>query len=452
MTIDNSTHRAEIIDEKDPGESTEPLQPSQKGVANVSDDTEPKNEGTTTAPPFETTFPEGGWRAWLVVLGSMILLGCSFGWLSSFGTFQSYYETHQLSDESPSTISWIGSTQTFTQYLIGLFSGNLFDLYGARVLIIPASIVYIFSIMMTSLCHEYYQFLLAQGILCGLATGFVFTPAISVIGHYFRRKRGLAIGVTTAGASLGGILLPIALRNALYSRTLKFPWSIRAVGFALLALMIVACAIVKERLPPRRGKMFVFEAFNIPSYSILVAAVFFSLWALWIPYYYIIVFSIEEVGMDQELAFYMLPIMNGCSMLGRIIPGYFADRFGRLNSLPIIYVLNGILLFCWARVHGTAGMIVWTGFFGFVSGAVISVYPASISSMAARPADIGAYLGQATAVVSFANLTGPPIAGALIRKHGFAAGTEFAGSAMIVAAVLSAISRYCWDRDLQKRV
>lgn len=321
-----------------------------------------------------------------------------------------------------------------------------------QVLIVPGMMVYIFSIMMTSLCHEYYQFLLAQGILGGLATGFVFTPTVSVVTHYFRRRRGLAMGVITAGSSLGGILLPIALRNGLYSRTLRFAWSIRTVGFVLLTLMGIACVLVKERLPPRQGQLFVFEAFRIPSYTILVAAVFFSLWALWVPYYYVITFSIEEAGMDQMLAFYMLPLMNGCSLFGRIFTGYGADKFGRLNSLPIIYVLNSILLFCWAIVHSTTGVIIWTCFFGFASGAVISVYPASISLMAGRPGDIGAYLGQATAVVSFANLTGPPIAGALLRKYGFAAVTRFAGSSMIGASVLSAISRYCWDRDLKKRV
>src|SRR5437667_336979 len=37
------------------------------------------------------------------------------------------------------------------------------------VVIIPASITMVFSVMMTSLCSEYYQFILAQCILGGLA-------------------------------------------------------------------------------------------------------------------------------------------------------------------------------------------------------------------------------------------------------------------------------------------
>ncbi|OCT44652.1 hypothetical protein CLCR_06123 [Cladophialophora carrionii] len=263
MTTQSDIHRAGLSNEKVARESPNHSPPTGEGAADHG--TEQKNEDTTRATPSEVSFPEGGLRAWLVVLGSSILLGCSFGWLSSFGTFQSYYETHQLLDESPSTISWIGSTQTFTQYFVGLISGNLFDLYGARVLIIPGMMVYIFSILMTSLCHEYYQFLLAQGLLCGLAVGFIFTPATSVVGHYFRSRRGLAMGFITAGSSLGGILLPIALKNGLYSHTLRFTWTIRTVGFVLLILMAIACALVKERLPSRPRHLFVFEAFRIPA-------------------------------------------------------------------------------------------------------------------------------------------------------------------------------------------
>lgn len=69
----------------------------------------------TSLPPSTTTqddeFPDGGWAAWLTVLGAFLALLCTFGQLTSFGTFQSWYSTHQLQHLPPSTISWIGSLQ-----------------------------------------------------------------------------------------------------------------------------------------------------------------------------------------------------------------------------------------------------------------------------------------------------------------------------------------------------
>lgn len=56
-------------------------------------------------------FPDGGSEAWLTVFGAFLSLFCSFGQMNAFGTFQSWYTTHQLSDLTPSTIAWIGSVQ-----------------------------------------------------------------------------------------------------------------------------------------------------------------------------------------------------------------------------------------------------------------------------------------------------------------------------------------------------
>lgn len=46
--------------------------------------------------------------------------------------FQEYYQVHQLRDQSPSAISWIGSLQTFFMFSGVLFGGPLFDQYGAK--------------------------------------------------------------------------------------------------------------------------------------------------------------------------------------------------------------------------------------------------------------------------------------------------------------------------------
>ena len=47
--------------------------------------------------------------------------------------FQEYYQTHQLKNTSPSTISWIGSIQIFFLFGGNLFGGPLFDRFGAKV-------------------------------------------------------------------------------------------------------------------------------------------------------------------------------------------------------------------------------------------------------------------------------------------------------------------------------
>lgn len=55
----------------------------------------------------EIYYPEGGLRAYSVVLGSFIGLVATFGTLNSVGAIQTYVSTHQLAGIKTSTISWI---------------------------------------------------------------------------------------------------------------------------------------------------------------------------------------------------------------------------------------------------------------------------------------------------------------------------------------------------------
>ena len=51
------------------------------------------------------------------------------------------------------------------------------------------------------------------GILFGCGSSFAFQPSLVILGHYFRRRLGLANGVVTAGASLFSMGLPVLLQK-----------------------------------------------------------------------------------------------------------------------------------------------------------------------------------------------------------------------------------------------
>ena len=58
---------------------------------------------------------------------------------------------------------------------------------------------------------QYYQVLLSQGVGAGLGSGLIFSPALSVQAHHWKRRRALAMGVVLSGWSLV---------NALFDSTL----------------------------------------------------------------------------------------------------------------------------------------------------------------------------------------------------------------------------------------
>lgn len=108
-------------------------------------------------------------------------------------------------------------------------------------------------------------------------------------------------------------------------------------------------------------------------------------------------------------------------------------------------ILTGIVVFAaWIPADDNAAVMVFSGLYGFTSGAYVSLLPALIAQMS-DIVQIGVRVGLTYAVVSLAGLTGNPIAGALVdRQHdGFLGVQLFTGCAVIVGAVFIIAARLC---------
>lgn len=125
------------------------------------------------------------------------------GILNTFGAYQTYYETGELYVASSSNISWIGSVQSSLLLLLGLMTGPLYDAGYFHVLMYSGSFLIIFGQMMTSLCREYYQALLAQGFCMGIGVGLIFIPGVAILSTYFSTNLALVNGIAAAGSGLG---------------------------------------------------------------------------------------------------------------------------------------------------------------------------------------------------------------------------------------------------------
>ena len=130
----------------------------------------------------------------------------TWGFINSFGIFQTYYTTFLKRD--PSDISWIGSIQVFLSFFISAFVGGYIDSGHLRLLLSCGTVLVLIGIFTASLSTQYWQLLLSQGICCGLGNGFLVTPAVSGTSTYFDKRRSLAIGISTCG-SVTGLLYPM---------------------------------------------------------------------------------------------------------------------------------------------------------------------------------------------------------------------------------------------------
>ncbi|KAK1759062.1 major facilitator superfamily domain-containing protein [Echria macrotheca] len=360
--------------------------------------------------------PDGGVRAWMVALGAACISFSCLGFSNSFGVFAQYYQTHQLIGEPANKIAWIGSISLFMQFAGGVIAGPLFDRYGAWV-IRPGAIVYVLAMMLTSLCTQYWHFMLCQGVLMGLAMSTLQIPSFAAVTQYFDKKRGAALGLVIAGSSVGGVVFPIALSKMLNASSIGFGWSVRIMGFVITPLMLFACFAVRPRLPPRKTDFFLPSAFRNKRYLFLIAALFFSFFGFATPLFFLPKYAVSR-GMDTTLASYLLAIVNGASTFGRIIPGILADKYGKINTFALGSFFTGIIILTTNSVTNTAGLIAYSIAFGFASGTIISGGSAAFSICTDDARNMGTYLGMGFAIGSIAALIGPPINGALVDRYG----------------------------------
>jgi MFS family permease len=271
--------------------------------------------------------------------------------------------------------------------------------------------------MMLSLCKNYWQIMLVQGVLMGTTMGFLQFPAMPAVSQYFEKKRSAALGLVVSGSSIGGIVIPIALSKMLNSSSLGFGWSVRVIGFLIIPFMALACLTIKPRLPPSTSPFWNPAAFKDTKFVLLIVSMFLMFVGLFFPLFYIPTYAVSR-GMSATLSGYLLAILNAASTFGRIIPGLLADKFGRLNTFAVGGIATGIVIFCFNSATTNAGLIVYAVVIGFTSGTIISGGSAALSICPKDPRDMGTYMGMGMALSSFAVLIGPPVNGALVKHYG----------------------------------
>ncbi|KAM5436384.1 hypothetical protein MferCBS31731_005875 [Microsporum ferrugineum] len=394
-----------------------PPPPKVKAEQDTETETETKPESDGEEDAEVETYPEGGLKAWLNLLGAFCAMACTFGWISTFGVFEAYYHTHLLKENTHSQIAWIGGLQAFFICTTGLISGPLVDRYGLKPILVPFSLLALISVMVTSICKEYYQFILTQGVLGGFSVGMLYTPSISIMGHYFHRRRDLAIAAASAGSPLGGVIFPISLLQMLEHSRIGFGWAVRGVGVIFLFFLCIACATLTPRVSPRRGPHFLSAAFRDQVYVSQLVGYCLIFWGIYTPFFFLPSFAIRQ-GVSVDWAFYILPIYNTGSFVGRIVCGRLTTVCGRFNTLLAAILASAVLMFSWLAATSLTGIIVFAVLFGFSSGAIIGLFPAAVAVTAPRANQIGTYLGMTMGVLGLFCLTSSPMMGAILTMSG----------------------------------
>lgn len=386
--------------------------------------------------------PNGGVQAWLQVLSGFMLYFNSWGMITAFGIFQIYYKDTYLPTTSNSAISWIGTLQGFLLAFTSIFAGPILDRGHPRFLVACGGSFVFVGMMMTSICQQvYWQLLLAQGVCIGIGAGQLFIVAVAVLPGWFGDRLAFATGLSATGSSLGGIVYPIVFHRLV--PTLGFGCTVRVMAFIALATTLIALACTKQRsLPPPRPKIMDVSGFKEPLFAIFSLVSFVGAAGLYIPFFYLNEYATSQSNLAPELALHMLPILSAGSVLGRIVPAFFADKCGFLRVLTTTTFIASIIAFCWIALGSasTGAFVIWALLYGAFSGTFVSLQTPTVASITPDLRMVGGRIGMSNFCLAIGVLIGNPVAGALQQSGNWVGLQAFCGACLLAAAVLSGVT------------
>lgn len=350
------------------------------------------------------------------------------------------------------------------------------------MLLIAGSLAMLIAVFMTSLCKEYYQFFLAQALLLGASMSFLFCPAIAAVSRYFHKNKGLAMGITVGGSSLGGVIWPIAINELLNKDGVSFGWTLRAVGFIMLPLLAIAVLTVsmpkaqneqtghdnqhqEPRESEQRDKIAPLKHIvKNTTFLLLCGGLAICYLGMFSPFFYVTSYA-ESLGHSTNFSFYLISIVNAASLFGRILPGFLADRYGHFNLCGLAALFSGIIAFCWTPVKSTAGLAIWSLAYGFSSGVrykiplgarianclgnhelAISLRSPGSHARYTRYGgwtfdgilflDVGLDIVPSAGLTMYRALFGTPISGQLVGSYGYLALSMYTGATLVSGSLL----------------
>ena len=156
--------------------------------------------------PGTKSAPEPAYR-WIIVSAAAVLLGISMGTLvNGLSAFLLPLETAFGWQRSETAA--INSVGLIGIALGGIAMGFLADRLATRLVCLLGASAIAMALLLSAFATTLWQFYALFFLAGALGGGACFAPVIALVGRWFRKGAGLAIGIASAGQALGQGLVP----------------------------------------------------------------------------------------------------------------------------------------------------------------------------------------------------------------------------------------------------
>ncbi|KAL3886823.1 hypothetical protein ACJMK2_026788 [Sinanodonta woodiana] len=147
--------------------------------------------------------PDGDW-GWVITFASFMVGFLVDGVAFTFGVFFKEFVNHF--GQSKGATSWINSVLNGTYLTIGPLASGLVNLFGCRKVGMLGALLSAAGFFLCTFSPNIEAMIILYGFIGGMGFGFLYLPAIVMVGQYFEKRRALATGIAVCGSGLGGFV------------------------------------------------------------------------------------------------------------------------------------------------------------------------------------------------------------------------------------------------------
>jgi MFS transporter, OFA family, oxalate/formate antiporter len=273
-----------------------------------------------------------------------------------------------------------------TGALITPFVSSFFDRHSARIFMIIGGMATVLGLFFYRSLHTLNQMALIYMIfsLSQVCAGQV--PTMLVVTRWFKRYRGIAVGITLMGPDVGGAIFPLVVKPFLATGAWRD---------AMLVLMVIAGVMIllplfllirsrpedkglqpdgdpvdkdtpEHAMPQKHIGLTLKEALRMPAFYILA----FATGALWFCMNGIVqhqtIFMSTELGISMDTVPVIISAIFWFAVAGKLLIGYLSDHFDKIVILflVVLALIAGLSILRFVKGDNLLGLYCYAAIFG----------------------------------------------------------------------------------------
>jgi MFS family permease len=325
--------------------------------------------------------------------------------------------------------------------------GWLLDRIEARIVMVAGVVMTAASFLIASQVNSFGP-LFAAYVLLGVGIGAsTLLPCSMVLANWFGARRGLAMGITFAGTSLGGALMTLVGSYAISYGGWRAGYVTLAIPMLLIVVPLIL-VVVRTRPPQAEGVTVAQASDALPGFELREAFRTRSFWMISTAQFFFaavaagvglhLITYLTEVGYTPKFAAGMMSLGYIFAAAGKLGMGLFADRVSARIALAINFLIAGVGMSLIFGVAQKAVLIPFVLIFGLTLGAPLVLVPMLVAESLGlkRFGSIGGIAGVFNTIGAF---VGPVGAGKIYDLTG---SYTLAFEIFVVMCVFGAMAAY----------